>query len=176
MTATIKIENADALRHPLAPLICAAVGFPAGEPTYIDAEPGMEFLVIRVAADAPPSDAQGGGFYSHHSVDTQTTDDGQTHEQTLLFYEVPAPLAVVMFKLQQTAEGVDNGETWQDVLDHICQRSVWKPEGATDDEDEREDSEANRQWHAAMRLAVMSHPYFRQAEKAAAAAAAASAQ
>lgn len=156
--ANVKIENADALRHPLAPLICAAVGFVPQESTYVDAWPEEETLVVRMLGDQRPADIVGeggGGLFLYSVTDVAEGSEGPHID---LHYAIPAALAITLFKLQQVVQGVDNGETWQAVLEHICKPDVWATGGAVD---------KHRQWQAANRLAIVAPKYFEQAEKAA---------
>jgi hypothetical protein len=136
--------------HPLAPLLNAAIGLdPASLPTYVDTVPLSETVAVLILGTDVPSIFELDPLYLYPEHVIHPDSEGPA---THLHYHIPSALAVVLFKLQQVIQGVDNGESWQDVLDHLCKPRVWGEDVA-------------RELPPANRLALVAPAFFRAGEK-----------
>lgn len=143
-----------ATQHPLAPLLNAAIGVnPASLPTYVDTVPLSETVAVLILGEEFPANMEDDPLYLYHETVQHPDSEGPA---TYLHYHIPNALAVVLHKLQQVIQGVDNGEHWQDVLDHLCKPRVWG-------------EDVMRELPPANRLALVAPAFFRAGEKAAAA-------
>jgi len=131
--------------HPLAPLLNAALGVDSeGVQDYVDTVPMPESIAV-VCGGVPPDD-WGNPLYLYREG-----PDVLGSNTTRLHYQIPMALAVVLYKLQQVAQGVSGEESWQDVLDHLCLPRVWG-------------EDVGRELPPANRLALASPQYFRLAQ------------
>lgn len=141
-------------QHPLAPLLNAAIGVnPASLPTYVDTVPLNETVAVLILGSDIPTDLEHDPLWLYSEHVTHPDSEGPA---TYLHYHIPSALAVVLHKLQQVIQGVDNGEGWQDVLDHLCKPRVWG-------------ENVSRELPPANRLALVAPAFFRAGEKTAAA-------
>lgn len=140
--------------HPLAPLLNAAIGVnPAALPTYVDTVPLSETVAVLILGSDIPADIEADPLWLYSEHVTHPDSEGPA---TYLHYHIPSALAVVLYKLQQVIQGVDNGEHWQDVLDHLCKPRVWG-------------ENVSRELPPANRMALVAPAFFRAGEKSAAA-------
>lgn len=140
------------LTHPLARLINAAIGLnPAPLPDYVDTVPLSETVAVLITGAQAPDYMEDDPLYLYAETVQLPDSEGPS---TYLHYHIPAALAVVLYKLQQVTQGVDNGESWQDVLDHLCKPRVWG-------------DNVHRELPPANRLALVAPAYFRAGEAAA---------
>lgn len=143
-------------KHPLADLINAAIGVhPETLMAYVDTVPLPDTVALVLAPGAAyvagRPDMSKYPLWERTQVVEHPDSEGPT---VYIHFRIPAALAVVLYKLQQVAQGVESTETWQAVLDHLCLPRVWGDDVATE-------------LPAANRLALAAPGYFRAAERAA---------